>query len=192
MKQLRVLAFLFLTSLVNAQDKTSLKDIDKLTFFGVDFSMAKVYGADETAEQFKDAFYGINTLFQREPKKYDTAKAFDAVVTTDLETSRNLIEQIKKADLFASDDSYELTDEEIAEHIRQFNTGNANGYGAVFIAGLLNKGKTQATYNVVVFDIASKDIILNRQFTERARGFGLRNYWAYSVYKTLNKVKKIK
>ena len=192
MKQLRVLAFLFLTSLVNAQDKTRLKDIDKLTFFGVDFSMAKVYGADETAEQFKDAFYGINTLFQREPKKYDTAKAFDAVVTTDLETSRNLIEQIKKADLFASDDSYELTDEEIAEHIRQFNTGNANGYGAVFIAGLLNKGKTQATYNVVVFDIASKDIILNRQFTERARGFGLRNYWAYSVYKTLNKVKKIK
>ena len=192
MKQLMVLAFLFLASLVNAQDKTSLKDIDKLTFFGVVFSMAKVYGADETAEQFKDAFYGINTLFQREPKKYDTAKAFDAVVTTDLETSRNLIEQIKKADLFASDDSYELTDEEIAEHIRQFNTGNANGYGAVFIAGLLNKGKTQATYNVVVFDIASKDIILNRQFTERARGFGLRNYWAYSVYKTLNKVKKIK
>lgn len=192
MKQLMVLAFLFLASLVNAQDKTSLKDIDKLTFFGVDFSMAKVYGADETAEQFKDAFYGINTLFQREPKKYDTAKAFDAVVTTDLETSRNFIEQIKKADLFASDDSYELTDEEIAEHIRQFNTGNANGYGAVFIAGLLNKGKTQATYNVVVFDIASKDIILNRQFTERARGFGLRNYWAYSVYKTLNKVKKIK
>ena len=192
MKQLMVLAFLFLASLVNAQDKTSLKEIDKLTFFGVDFSMAKVYGADETAEQFKDAFYGINTLFQREPKKYDTAKAFDAVVTTDLETSRNLIEQIKKADLFASDDSYELTDEEIAEHIRQFNTGNANGYGAVFIAGLLNKGKTQATYNVVVFDIASKDIILNRQFTERARGFGLRNYWAYSVYKTLNKVKKIK
>ena len=192
MKQLMVLAFLFLASLVNAQDKTSLKDIDKLTFFGVDFSMAKVYGADETAEQFKDAFYGINTLFQREPKKYDTAKAFDAVVTTDLETSRNLIEQIKKADLFASDDSYELTDEEIAEHIRQFNTGNANGYGAVFIAGLLNKGKTQATYNVVVFDIASKDIILNRQFTERARGFGLRNYWAYSVYKTLNRVKKIK
>ena len=192
MKQLMELAFLFLASLVNAQDKTSLKDIDKLTFFGVDFSMAKVYGADETAEQFKDAFYGINTLFQREPKKYDTAKAFDAVVTTDLETSRNLIEQIKKADLFASDDSYELTDEEIAEHIRQFNTGIANGYGAVFIAGLLNKGKTQATYNVVVFDIASKDIILNRQFTERARGFGLRNYWAYSVYKTLNKVKKIK
>lgn len=192
MKQLIVLMFLFLTSLVSAQDKTNLKDIDKLTFFGVDFSMAKVYGSDETTEQFKDAFYGINTLFQREPKKYDTSKAFDAKVTTDLGTSQNLIEQIKKTELFTSDDSYELTDEKIADHIRQFNTGNVNGYGAVFIAGLLNKAKTQATYHVVVFDIASKDIILNKQFTEKARGFGLRNYWAYPVYKILNKVKKIK
>ena len=192
MKQLMVLMFLFLASLVNAQDKTNLKDIEKLTFFGVDFSMAKVYGADETTEQFKDAFYGINTLFQREPKKYDLDKAFDAKVTLDLTTVQDLIEQIKKADLFTSDDSYQLIGDEIAEHIRQFNAGSAQGYGAVFIAGLLNKGKGQATYNVVVFDIATKDIVLNKQFTERARGFGLRNFWAYSVYKTLNKVKKIK
>lgn len=192
MKQLTVLMFLFLTTLVNAQDKTSLKDIDELTFFGVDFSMAKVYGADETAEQFKEAFTGINNLFQREPKKYDTAKAFDAKVTTDLTPSLDLVEQINKADLRAQNDGYELSDEEIAEHIRQFNTGDAKGYGAVFIAGLLNKGQGRGTYNVVVFDIATKDIIVNKQFTEKARGFGLRNYWAYSVYKTLGKVKKIK
>lgn len=192
MKQLTVLMFLFLTTLVNAQDKTSLKDIDELTFFGVDFSMAKVYGADETAEQFKEAFTGINNLFQREPKKYDTAKAFDAKVTTDLTPSLDLIEQINKTDLRAQNDGYELSDEEIAGHIRQFNTGDAKGYGAVFIAGLLNKGQGRGTYNVVVFDIATKDIIVNKQFTEKARGFGLRNYWAYSVYKTLGKVKKIK
>nr|WP_129731077.1 hypothetical protein [Parabacteroides goldsteinii] len=192
MKQLMVLMFLFLASFVNAQEKANLKDIEELTFFGVDFSMAKVYGADETTEQFKDAFYGINTLFQREPKKYDLDKAFDAKVTLDLTTAQDLIEQIKKADFVAQDTGYELTDEEIAEHIRHFNTGDAQGYGAVFIAGLLNKGKGQATYNVVVFDIATKDIVLNKQFTEKARGFGLRNFWAYSVYKTLNKIKKIK
>lgn len=192
MKQLMVLMFLFLASLVNAQDKTNLKDIEKLTFFGVDFSMAKVYGADETTEQFKDAFYGINTLFQREPKKYDLDKAFDAKVTLDLTTAQNLIEEIKKADFVAQNNSYQLTDDEIAERIRHFNTGSAQGYGAVFIAGLLDKAKTKATYNVVVFDIATKDIIFNKQFTEKARGFGLRNFWAYSVYNTLNKIKKIK
>ena len=59
--------------------------------------MAKVYGADETTGQFKDAFYGINTLFQREPKKYDLDKAFDAKVTLDLTTAQDLIEQIQKA-----------------------------------------------------------------------------------------------
>lgn len=192
MKQLMLLMFLFLTSLVNAQDETSLKNIDELTFFGVDFSIAKVYGADETTGQFKEAFYGINTLFQREPKKYDAAKAFDANVTTDLETSQNLIEQLDKATLFTNDDRYVLADEAIAKQIGQFNTREAKGYGAVLIAGLLNKVKTEATYNVVVFDIATKKIVLNRQFTEKARGFGLRNYWAYPVYKVLKEVQKIK
>ena len=164
MKQLMVLMFLFLASFVNAQDKANLKDIEELTFFGVDFSMAKVYGADETTGQFKDAFYGINTLFQREPKKYDLDKAFDAKVTLDLTTAQDLIEQIQKADFVAQNAGYELTNEE----------------------------KGQATYNVVVFDIVTKDIVFNKQFTEKARGFGLRNFWAYSVYKTLNKIKKIK
>lgn len=92
----------------------------------------------------------------------------------------------------AQNAGYELTNEEIAEHIRHFDTGNAQGFGSVFIAGLLNKEKGQATYNVVVFDIVTKDIVFNKQFTEKARGFGLRNFWAYSVYKTLNKIKKIK
>lgn len=192
MKQLMVLMFLFLASFVNAQDKANLKDIEELTFFGVDFSMAKVYGADETTGQFKDAFYGINTLFQREPKKYDLDKAFDAKVTLDLTTAQDLIEQIQKADFVAQNAGYELTNEEIAEHIRHFDTGNAQGFGSVFIAGLLNKEKGQATYNVVVFDLVTKDIVFNKQFTEKARGFGLRNFWAYSVYKTLNKIKKIK
>lgn len=192
MKQLMLLMFVFLTSLVNAQDKTNLKNIDALTFFGVDFSMAKVYGADETTGQFKEAFYGINTLFQREPKKYDTAEAFDASVTTDLETSQNLIDQLDRATLFTNDGSYVLINEEIAKHISQFNTGNAKGYGAVLIAGLLNKAKTEATYNVVVFDIATKNIVFDQQFTEKAKGFGLRNYWAQPVYRVLKQVKKIK
>ena len=192
MKQMMLLMFLFLASLVNAQDKASLKGVDELTFFGVDFSMAKVYGADETTGQFKDAFYGINTLFQREPKKYDVAKAFDATVTTNIEPALNLIEQIKREGFVAENSSYALTNEEIETHIRQFNTGDATGYGAVLIAGLLDKSVNRGTFNVVVFDIASKKIIFDKAFTEKAAGFGLRNYWARSVYNTLSKMRKMK
>lgn len=192
MKKMMVLMCLLLAAFVNAQDNKSLKEIEELTFFGVDFSQAKVFGADETLSQFKSAFTGINNLFLNEPKKYDTAKAFDAQVTNDLEPSFNLIDGITKADLFTLDEDYSLSEQQIAGQLSTLNTGEAKGYGAVIIAGLLNKGGNKGTFNVVVFDIASKEIIMNKQFTERARGFGLRNFWAYPVYKTLEKVRKIK
>ncbi|MCD8267367.1 MAG: hypothetical protein LUD46_02130 [Parabacteroides sp.] len=192
MKKMMVFMFLLLAVFVNAQDNKSSKGIEELTFFGVDFSQAKVLGADETLSQFKEAFTGINNLFLREPKKYDTAKAFNAKVKTDLEPSLSLIDGITKDGLFTLEDNYSLSEQQIAGQLAKLNTGDTKGYGAVIIAGLLDKGKNRGTLNVVVFDITTKEIILNRQFTERARGFGLRNFWAYPVYKTLGKVKKIK
>ena len=192
MKKMMVLMCLLLTVFANAQEKKSLKEIGELTFLGVDFSQARVFGADETTEQFKEAFRGINNLFLREPKKYDTAKAFDAKVTNDLDPSIDLIDGISKADLFTQDENYALTEAQIAEGIRKLNTGDAKGYAAVTLAGFLTKGRNKGTFTVVVFDIATKDVVLSESFTERARGFGLRNFWAYPVYKTLGKVKKIK
>lgn len=65
---------------VGAQ-KGDLKDIDHLSFYGVDFTYAKVYGADETAHQFLDAFIRINDLFESEPKAYTRAKRSESGVT---------------------------------------------------------------------------------------------------------------
>lgn len=191
MKKTMLFLFLLFAGLANAQNETSLKDIDELTFFGVDFSLAKVYGASETASQFKEAFNGINALFEREPKKYDVAKAFNAVTTINLAPSLALIDQIDATDLFTNSTSYSLSGEPITSHISKFDTGAAKGYGAVLIAELLNKGKAEATYTVVIFDLGTKEIVTEKQFTEKAGGFGLRNYWASSVYKTLKKAKKM-
>lgn len=191
MKKMMMFMFLLLAGLVHAQDKSSLKDIDELTFFGVDFSMAKVYGAEESAAQFKEAFTGINNLFLREPKKYDTAKAFKAVVTTNVTPSLKLIDSIDASTLFAESNNYSLSDEEIAEHLSKFDTRDAEGYGALFMAGLLDKGNNRATYTVVLFNIGTKEVIDSRSFTEKARGFGLRNFWAYPVYQTLGRIRKV-
>ena len=192
MKKMLVLMCLLFAVITNAQEKTSLKDVKELTFFGVDFSQAKVFGADETVNQFKDAFTGINNLFLREPKKYDTGKAFNAKVTMDLTPSLDLVDGISKDNLFTQDENYVLSDEQIAKSISHLKLGDAQGYGAIIMAGLLNKGRNKETLNVIVFNIETKDIIFNQQYTEGARGFGLRNFWAYPVYKVLGKVKKVK
>lgn len=190
MKKMMLLMFLVLAGFAQAQEKTSLKEIDELTFFGVDFSMAKVFGAEESAEQFKTAFTGINNLFLSEPKKYDTAKAFKTKVTTNVTPSLELIKGIDPESLFSESNNYTLSDEQIAKHISKFDTRDAHGYGAVLIAGLLDKGAGVGTYTVVVFNIGTKEIIDSARFTEKARGFGLRNFWAYPVYKTLGQVRK--
>lgn len=190
MKKMMLFMFLLLTGLVQASDKAGLKDIDELTFFGVDYSMVKVYGADESAEQFKTAFTGINNLFLSEPKKYDTAKAFKTKVITNITTSVELIRKIESSSLFAESDNYSLSEDAIAGHIKWFDTGDAKGYGALLIAEFLNKGKHEGTYQVVIFDIETKKILESKQFTGDAKGFGLRNYWAGSVYKVLGQIKK--
>lgn len=190
MKKMMLLVFLFITGFVYAQDKVSLEDVEELTFLGVDFSMAKTYNSYESPEAFKEAFYGINELFLKEPKKYDLEKFFNKKVIVNIAPSLDLIQGINADDLITTDKSYKIPETEIAAHIREFKTGEATGYGVVLIAGLLNKAKNEGTFHVVVFDIKTKEIISDDQFSEKAGGFGLRNFWASSVYKTLKEVKK--
>lgn len=191
MKKLWLCMFLLCSVLVSAQNKVNAEDITELTFFGVDFSLARVYGADESGEQFKTAFTGINNLITSEPKKYDVPKAFPRKnVTVYLKPSLALIPDIDVSELFTSSNNYRLSPEELAAQIRKLNTDGFEGYGAVLVAGLLDKGKARATYHLIVFDIDTKEIVSDRVFTEKARGFGLRNYWAHSVYEVLKKAKK--
>ena len=49
-----------------------MKDIQSIKFYGVDYSQVKIFGADESPVQFKDAFRRINELFITEAKKLDS------------------------------------------------------------------------------------------------------------------------
>lgn len=191
MKKLWLCMFLLCAVFVSAQQKVEVDDITELTFFGVDFSLARVYGADESGEQFKTAFTGINNLITKEPKKYDVPKAFPRKnVTVYLKPSLDLIPDIDVSELFTASNNYRISPEALANQIRSLNTAGYEGYGAVLVAGLLDKGQARATYHLVIFHIGTKEIVSDRVFTEKARGFGLRNYWAHSVYGVLKKAGK--
>ena len=56
MKQLLVLLFLVSSMACFGQNKDALKDISSVTFYGIDFTRAKVYGAKEGPMQFKYTF----------------------------------------------------------------------------------------------------------------------------------------
>ena len=63
------------------------------------------------------------------------------------------------------------------------------GVGVVLVAKLLNKPMSKATYELITFDISTREILSKREVSGKAGGFGLRNYWAGSVYNIIKSIK---
>lgn len=177
-------------SLLWAQD---VKAADPDIFFGVDFSMVKVYGAEESPGDLVEAFDRINNLFVSEAKKYDPNKAFKTKdIALSLTMIRDMIADMDRKDLIVDSNDYRLTRKEIERQVKKYNTGSIQGVGAVLIADLLDKSKNSGTYQAVIFDIRTKKVISVKEVSGQAKGFGLRNYWARSVHESLNRLAKSK
>ena len=170
MKQLLVLLFLVSSMACFGQNKDALKDISSVTFYGIDFTRAKVYGAKEGPMQFKYTFDDINKLFITEPKKYDIGKRLGVnVEVTSLEAvndEKQIEEVIKTLPILSQEEKT----------------------GLIMIAMLLNKADARATYQIVFFNTKTREILYSAPTNGKARGFGLRNYWAGSVHSAMKKL----
>lgn len=193
MKKVLIIAMLLLCMStlqdVSAQKKT-LKDIESISFYGVDFSYAKVYGADDPAEKFLDVFVKINELFESEPKKYDAGKTF-GIRNAELYNSqvKKEADRISVRKLYTEDNQYFVTDSEIDRSVSNINKQGDSKYGALIVCGLLNKLANQGTFTFVVFDQDTNKVIFQQEVTGKPKGFGLRNFWAGALYDTMKKLK---
>lgn len=176
-----------------AQNPSQLEGIGEFTFFGVDFSHVKVYAAEETPSEFVKAFEGINNLFLTEPDKYivllekrlhrpvscvDIKPSIDQLQKIDLESLKTL----RTVSRFTGDEmSRMVCDLPIAEDL--------SGTGLVILANCLDKSGPEGHYVFVFFDIDTRDIITAWHTYGDARGFGLRNYWARSVYNAIDYIR---
>lgn len=185
----KLILFLFLsTSLFSfAQVESGLKDIQSIKFYGVDYSQAKVFGAEESPTQFKQAFKSINELFMTEAKKYDVGKRLKKEVTEiSLDAVNKVNAAIDPAELMTSETNYTLTKEQVNAAIQALPINKSPGVGMVIVAQMLNKASLKGTYVVVFFNTDTKEIIEEWMAEGKPRGFGLRNFWAHSIYKVLN------
>ncbi len=190
MKKIILFISLFSICFMNVQ---SIKANEPITFFGVDYSLVKVFGAEEPPREFINAFNAINSLFIIESRKYNPEKAFKTNdITFSLGMTYDLIEKIDMKDLKIDSNNYGLTKEKIEERVRTYDTGDESGTGAIMIAELLDRGKPEGLYHAVVFDIETKEIISDKIVSGKAGGFGLRNFWARSVLESFNKMAKSK
>ncbi len=191
MKKLILFLFVSLSTILFCfgQGKSALKDIQSIKFYGVDYSQVKIFGADESPAQFKEAFRRINELFITEAKKYNVGKQLKKEVTEiSLDAVNQVNENIDLSKLMTPKREYSLNKEEIKATIDALPIQKTSGVGMVFIAQFLDKSNNRGTYEVVFFNTETKEIIEEWITSGKARGFGLRNYWAGSIHSALKKL----
>lgn len=164
----------------------SSQGIDKLVWFGIDFSASKFILVTESPSDIINRYLpAINNVVITEPEKYDLRKFFMAKeVVPDIEAVTKNNASIDPATLVVNTNQV-MADGTPAAMIKKYETGQKDGTGLVFIAENLNKVDEKATFNVCLFDIASREIIELKKMTGTVGGFGFRNYWVSSVYKVM-------
>ncbi|MFR9495525.1 MAG: hypothetical protein SNG81_04035 [Rikenellaceae bacterium] len=178
--------FLAIMLIFSATSLTKAQTFDNVTFLGVDYSAVNVLYADETSEQFISAFERINQLMISEPEKYDVAKYLNIDIKT-----IELKYAIKNIATLQSRNFTDLDEEKISIESVVASYPEIKGTALLLIARELNKAKAIGQYDIVVFNGQTKEILKIDSFVGDAGGFGLRNFWAGSIYKGLEKYLKL-
>lgn len=187
MKTAILFLFVFVLGSLSAIAQKDILEVQEVNYYGIDFSKVKIFRARETPEQFQDAFKAINELTRFEDKKYNFGKFFKKTTEwksfdpVDQRNNQHAPEMLPRKMSSKELKAIHLSPAEVKEVIGSYGNED-NGIGVVIIAVLLNKDEPEGIYEVVFFDVKSKDILFQKEVTGKAGGAGLRNFWANSVY----------
>ena len=174
-----------------AQNKFNLSEVKSLVNYGVDYTIAKVYGGKDTGHQYWATYADINELFIMKPKMYNIDKRLGIPVeVTSLEAVNQANKKINPDHIKTDNPQYMPTEAQITEAIQKLPIlSQEEKYGIVMVCLFMNKEEDRATYQFVVFNTKTREII--EQWTNSGNAFGLnlKSYWGYSVYSALKKIK---
>jgi len=192
MKRIVISLFICLFGLMGyAQNKFNLSDVSSLTFYGIDFTIAKVYGGKDTGYQYWATYADINELFIMKPKTYSIEKRLGIPVdVTSLEAVNTANKKINPDQIKTTDAAYMPTEDQIRQAVETLPIlSREEKIGLVIVALFLNKEDNRGTYQFVIFNTKTREIIEQWTNSGKGLGIGLKNYWGYSVYNAIKKIK---
>jgi hypothetical protein len=175
----------------NAQNKFNLQDVKSVVNFGVDYSLAKVYGGKDSGYQYWITFADLNELFISKSKTFDIGKRLGIPVeVVSLQAVNEVNKKINPDNILTTDANYLPSEEQIKEAVRKLPIlSQEEKYGIVMICLMMNKEEDRGTYQFVVFNTKTREIVEQWTNSGKALGIGLKNYWSLSI---LNAIKKTK
>ncbi|WP_294673102.1 hypothetical protein [uncultured Fluviicola sp.] len=163
--------------------------LDEITWFGIDFSQAKMVGSAGFTEPAKIQSYYLNvwnSVLITESDKYDLAKYYGAAkVKVSLDIVKKANDEVN-ADELVTDNTYSLSESDAQKEVEKY-VGQGNGTGLVYIVEYFSKSEELASVYVIQFDISSGAISKMKKLTGKPNGFGFRNYWLGAIEKVMKK-----
>ena len=171
----------------------------QISWLGVDFSHVKLIGdfsqfngaGEKSNMQIRDEYFvAWNKLILQEPDKYDIKGMLrkDTIIY-----DIDMLMKINAATPLEDMESYntpKYTENDIKNFISSYNTEGKKGIGILFLAESLNKSAKEAYFHFVAINMKTKKILIHDRLRGKPKGFGLRNYWAGSIYRIIKKIKK--
>lgn len=190
--------FLLIASSAFTQKKSDiLSEATPLVYLGVDFSKAKVINdIAATAYDIKNRhFPGINQVVIAEPKKFDWPKYLErGNITNDIAAVTAINEKIDEKSINSSStaDETHLKEADIQGMVNKYDLSGKKGVGLVIIMEALSKSSESASMYITFIDLSTKKVLHTERMVEKAGGFGFRNYYASTIYKAMQSIKKSK
>ena len=192
MRKILTICVILLSCLsLTAQDKLNLSDVKSLTFYGIDFSLAKVYGGKDTGHQYWTTYADINELFIDKPKTFSVEKRLGIPVDViSLQAVNQVNKDINPDKIKIDTPTYMPTPEQINTAIQNLPIlSQEEKIGMVIIALFLNKEDNRGTYQFVIFNTKTRNIIEQWTNSGAGMGYNLKSYWGVSVYNAIKKIK---
>jgi len=202
MKQVITLFLIAFTVIGYAQ---TAKDIfnpgyKNIRWLGIDFSHVKLIGdfsqfsgiGELSNRQIRDDYFvAWNKLIIAEPDKYDVKGMLrNQNMLYDIDMIRK-VNSLTPLDSMESYNPPNYTIKDIEEFVSHYDTKNMEGIGILFLAESLDKSWEQGTFYFVALKLKTGEPLFIKKLSGEPRGFGMRNYWAGSVYNIIKEIKKV-
>lgn len=181
----------------------STKDLFKnsevsIYYLGIDYSHVKLIGefaqfynlGEQSSRSIRNEYFPAwNMVLVNEREKYDIADMLrreQVLYSIDMMMQKNKETSLEDMETY-NEPNY--SEDDISSFIKEYKLENdKSGIGVLFIAESLNKATNEAIYHFVAIDMGTGSMLFQRKLYGEPSGFGLRNYWAGSIYDVIKKI----
>lgn len=192
---------LLLISSIHSSYAQTVKNIfdanTPVTYLGVDFTQARVFGENSTdATEMRDKLFpAINNNIINQSNRYDFAEALQRQeIASDLSEvnahNRSIAVQQIKTDKVSN--FIRLSPGDIGKLVSSYDFAGKTGIGLLLVVDGMSKANQAATIYVTFVNMASKHVLLTERLEGKAGGFAFQNYWAKPIEDVIKKIKKTK